>query len=289
MAARTFKKGGRLSFKQGVIVPKRLFDAYGFTGSDRTHMDTLIGQLLTHRGKETEIAIKTRLSRNWSPGISSTRPFPALRAGRLQQSIGYMVFQRGGATVMASGIMVKVPLAHGQLPPTIWGRFQEYGHVVKMSNPAKPFFYIPIPTGPAVGPEGQIDKSWMPGIALREKLKTVGRNVGARAFYFPSPISKSAAKRVIFIAAIRWEHGKAKFVIPPTPIAVGVRQFRIPQRPYLRPAWDQLYNSRGTGTLNKDIKLTSQELGWVLKGGLRGNTLAEYEDAVIQVVVQVKL
>ena len=285
-----FKRKNKGTTQYVQTLSKQKVAGYQLGGLERSYLDDLIGRLLIHHGQETQRMTREFLSRRWSPGLSAMRPFPAMRSGRLSDSIGYLVRRNGsGSTSLFSGILIKTDLARGQLPPSIWGRFHEYGHVVRMNNPSKPFFYVPTPGSPAMGSDGQIDRSWLPGMALREKLKRIGANVGARAFYFPMPKSLSAKKRVIMIAAIRWRNGKAEYVINPTPIAVGLREFTIPSRPYLRPAWDRMYNTRGDGRLNKDAALTAQEIEWIIRGGLRGNDLADYEKVLLTTVINLKV
>lgn len=254
-----------------------------------SRISDLITKLLAHHGKETAQSIKTRVSRQWRPGISALRPFPAMRTGRLRESVGYVVSRNRDTTTLATGLMVKVPLRKGQLPPTIWGTFLEYGKTITIKDPQRPFFYVPTRNSPAQMADGSIDPSWLPGKRLREKLKQVGRNVGARAFYFPYPESKSASKRTIYIAAIRWRDGKANYVIKPTAIAIGLRKFTIPMRPFLRPAWREAYNDKGTGRLNRDMVKTVDQISKVIMGGIRGRSLEDYENSVTQTVIDIKL
>jgi hypothetical protein len=272
--------------KKGVFAIKTLSKEklvpvfYGDT--EKSGIRDLVERLFVHHGKETMRSTQAMLSKQWSPGMNKGRMFPALRTGRLRESIGYHVFRRQDSVHLSNGVMVKVPLRRGELPPSIWARFHEYGKTVEMKDPKKPYFYIPRTGSPAMLPNGQIDFSWLPGKQLKQRLKAMGKRLNARAFYFPFPISKSAPKRTIYIGAVRRDGGKLKWVMKPVPIATGVRKFNIPSRPFLRPAWNEMYNKQKTGRLNKDFKRTGAEINAILRGKLRGNTTADYDNVVVQ-------
>lgn len=250
-----------------------------FDKMERTAAMKLAGDILVHHGKEVTRNIKEELSRQWSPGANKSRRFPSLRTGRLRESIGYHVWRDDNSVSLQSGVMVQVPLRRGELPPSIWARFHEYGKEVQMKDPKKPFFYIPRQGSPAMMPNGQIDFSWLPGRRLRERLKALGKQTGLRYFYFPAPISKSAQKRTIYIMALRRRNGKMETAVKPIPIATGVRSFKIPERPFMRPAWSDMYNSDGTGRLNKDLRSNLDDVLQIIRGGLRGWKLADLENA----------
>lgn len=276
---------------RGPRVAQNFAMAGSFTsaGQIRSQINTVLEAILVRNGKEVVEEIRTRLSRQWSPNPDPGRQFPLARSNRLNRSIGYVLYKQDNALVLASGIMVKVPLKKRQLPPTIWGIFQEYGKTVQTKNPAKPFFYIPATGSPALLPSGEVDESWLPGKSLREKLKAVGRSLGARAYYFPVPESKNAQKRNIFIAAMNFSGGKGSYVMPPTLLATGVRKFTIPARPFLRPSWRNMFNEKGTGRLNRDLNASTEEISDMLMSGLRTKSLADLERSTNTVSIRIVL
>lgn len=298
MAKKSFPNRGtrksgkkKLDFKQTQTSAEQVYKGFG-DKSAAPHMRKLVYDIMSEHGKQTERDIRTTLSRQFSPRQSWKRPFPTRRTGRLQASIGHSLRKSDASVSLATGILRRVPLENKKdLPPQIYARFLEYGRLVRMKNPRRPFFYIPIPGSPAMSNDGVMDRKWLPGPALINKLKVIGRRVGARAFYFPSPVSLSARTRMIFITARRWNKSKGAddIVIQPTPIAVGVREFRIQERPYLRPAWHRLWNEKGTGEVNKTLAMGADELAFVLKGGLKNNPLAHFESLVVQFNIELEI